>query len=105
MATYMMLSRLTAEGKKTLQDNPMRIPELNHEVQTLGVSVLAQYALLGPYDFLTIVEASSPETMAHVSVELGKRGTAQYETFAAIPLEAFIAMLQSPYYAAATSLC
>ena len=105
MTTYVMLSRLTAEGKKTLRDNPMRLPELNHEVQPLGVSVLAQYALLGPYDFLTIVEAPSPETMARVSAELGGRGTAHYETFPALPLETFIATLQSPRSAATASLC
>lgn len=94
MATYIMLSRLTAEGAKTIKDHAERIKEVDREVEQLGAKVLAQYALLGTYDFLTVLEAPSPETMARVSVELGLRGTAKYETFPAIPIEQFIASLK-----------
>ena len=98
MATYLMLSHSTAEGTKTVKETwqPDRLKELNREVETLGAKVLLQYALLGPYDFVTILEAPNPETMARVSVELGRRGMAHYETFPAIPVETFIASLQSP---------
>jgi uncharacterized protein with GYD domain len=94
MAIYIMLSRLTAEGAKTIQDHAERIQEVDREVEQLGAKVQAQYALLGTYDFLTVLEAPSPETMARVSVELGRRGTAKYETFPAIPIEQFIASLK-----------
>jgi uncharacterized protein with GYD domain len=94
MATYVMLSRLTAEGAKTVKENPERIKEVDREVEALGARVSAQYALLGSYDFLTVLEAPDPETVARVSVELGRRGTAKYESMAAIPIETFVNMLK-----------
>ncbi len=101
MATYLMLSHLTAEGKKSVKEtwDPDRLKEQNREVETFGAKVLAQYALLGPYDFITMVEAPNPETMARLSVELGRRGLAHYETFPAIPVETFMASLKAPRHA------
>jgi uncharacterized protein with GYD domain len=87
MGTYVMLTNLTAEGIKTLKDNPNRVTEVNKEVEQLGVKVKEQYATLGQYDFITVVEAPDTETMAKVSVELGSRGTMSSQTLAAIPAE------------------
>jgi uncharacterized protein with GYD domain len=87
MATFVMLTRLTADGVKTLKNNPNRVTEVNQEVEQLGAKVLTQYAVLGQYDFVTIVEAPDEKTMAKVSVELGSRGTMSSETLAAIPSE------------------
>lgn len=94
MGTYVMLSRLSPEGVKTLKKTPERIKAVNSEVQALGAKVVAQYALLGAYDFVTILEAPNPETVARVSVELGMRGTARFETLTAIPVDEFIASLK-----------
>ncbi len=94
MGTYIMLSRLSPEGVKTLKHNPDRIKAVNSEVEALGAKVLSQYALLGAYDFLTVLEAPDPETVARVSVELGMRGTANFETLAAITVDDFIAALK-----------
>jgi uncharacterized protein with GYD domain len=94
MGTYVMLSRLSPDGVKTLKKNPDRIKAVNSEVEALGAKVLSQYALLGAYDFLTVLEAPDPETVARVSVELGLRGTATFETLAAIPVDDFIASLK-----------
>jgi uncharacterized protein with GYD domain len=82
-----MLTNLTADGIKTLKDNPNRVTEVNKEVEQLGVTVKDQYATLGQYDFITVVEAPDTETMAKVSVELGSRGTMSSQTLAAIPAE------------------
>lgn len=94
MATFVMLSRLSPEGVKTLKQNPGRLKAVNSEVESLGAKVLAQYALLGAYDFITVLEAPNVETVARVSVELGMRGTANFETLAAIPVDDFIASLR-----------
>jgi len=94
MATYIMLSRLSPSGIKTLKQNPERLKAVNQEVEALGAKVISQYALLGAYDFITILEAPDLETVALVSVELGMRGTANYETLPAIPVETFIAALK-----------
>jgi len=94
MATYIMLSRLSPEWVKTLKSNPDRLSAVNHEVEALGAKVLSQYALLGEYDFITVLEAPDPETVARVSVELGMRGTASYQTMAALPVDTFIASLK-----------
>jgi uncharacterized protein with GYD domain len=88
-----MLTNLTAEGVKTLKNNPTRIQEVNKEVEQLGVKVKDQWATLGQYDFITIVEAPDDKTMAKVSVELGSRGTMSSQTLAAIPVEEFASAL------------
>ena len=90
MATYVLLTKVTAAGVKTLQANPRRIREVNKEVEQLGARVVAQYATLGRYDFVNIVEAKDAETIARVSVGLGARGTVRIETLTAIPVETFI---------------
>ena len=89
MATYIMLTSLTDEGRKTVKANPGRIREVNKEVESLGAKVVAQYAVLGPYDFVNVVEAPDNETIAKVSMELGSRGTVQIMTLPAIPIETF----------------
>jgi uncharacterized protein with GYD domain len=89
MAVFIMLTKLTANGVKTLKDNPGRVQEVNREVEQLGVKVLNQWATLGEYDFVSVVEAPDERAMAKVSVELGSRGTTSNETMAAIPAEDF----------------
>jgi uncharacterized protein with GYD domain len=84
MPTYVMLTNLTADGVRTLKNNPGRVAEVNKEVEQIGVKVLAQYVTLGQYDFVTIVEAPDAQTMAKVSVELGSRGTMTSQTLTAI---------------------
>jgi uncharacterized protein with GYD domain len=93
MPTYIMLTTLTPEGVQTVKNNPGRIKEVSHEVEQLGASVKAQFATLGQFDFVNVVEAPDEKTMARVSLELGSRGTAKYETLTAIPIDEFIAAL------------
>ncbi len=93
MPTFVMLSTLTPEGVQTLKNNPQRIREVNKEIEQLGATVKAQWAVLGRYDFVNVVEAPDEKTMARVSLELGSRGTARYESLAAIPIDDFIAAL------------
>ena len=93
MPTYIMLSTLTPEGVQTVKNNPARIREVNSEVEQLGASVKAQWATLGHFDFISIVEAPDEKTMARVSLELGSRGTSHYETLTAIPIDDFISAL------------
>ena len=94
MPTYVLLSTLTAEGRKTVKDRPERIREVNREIEALGAKVVAQYAVLGPYDFVNIVEAPDNNTIARVSVELGSRGTIQIMSLPAIPLDQFISSVK-----------
>jgi uncharacterized protein with GYD domain len=91
--TYVMLSTLTPEGVQTIKSNPARIREVNKELEQLGVTVKAQWAVLGRYDFVNVIEAPDEKTVARVSMELGSRGTARYETLTAIPVDDFIAAL------------
>jgi len=94
MPTYILLSTLTAEGRKTVKSKPERIKEVNKEVEALGAKVLAQYAVLGLYDFVNIVEAPDNETISRISVELGARGTVKIMSLPAIPLDQFIARVR-----------
>ena len=85
-----MLSTLGPEGAATVKDNPERIKAVNDEVEAMGVKVLQQYALLGPYDFCNILEAPDEKTMARVAITLGARGTLKSLTLTAIPIDEFI---------------
>ena len=94
MPTYILLSTLTDEGRTTVKERPQRIKEVNKEIEALGVKVLAQYAVLGPYDFINVVEAPDNKTIARVSMELGSRGTVQIMSLAAISIDEFIASMK-----------
>ena len=93
MPTFIMLSTLTPEGVQTVKNNPNRIREVSKEIEQLGATVTAQWATLGRFDFVNVVEAPDEKTMARVSLELGSRGTSHYETLTAIPIDDFIASL------------
>ena len=90
MAIYVMMTTLTDEGRKTVKQNPGRIKAVNEEVEAMGVKILAQYAVLGPYDFVNVLDAPSNEAVSKVAIELGSRGTLQTMTMAAMPLDDFV---------------
>ncbi len=94
MAIYVMLTTLTDEGRKTVKENPERIKEVNREVEAMGVKILAQYALLGQFDFVNILEAPDNQAITRVAAELGSRGTLQTMTLAAMTLDDLIAGLK-----------
>jgi uncharacterized protein with GYD domain len=87
MPTYVILSTLTDEGRKTIKENPNRIVEVNKELAKMGIKVKDQYAVLGPYDFINIVEAKDNEAVMNMSLELGSRGSVQLMTLAAVPVK------------------
>jgi uncharacterized protein with GYD domain len=89
MPVYIMLTNLTSSGVKTMKDNPGRVQEVNREIEQLGVKVLHQWATLGQFDFVSVVDAPDEATMAKVSVEMGSRGTTTNQTLTAIPAEDF----------------
>jgi uncharacterized protein with GYD domain len=89
-----MLTTLTDTGRKSLQDDPEVLKELNKEVEFSGVKVLCQYALLGQFDFVSILEAPSNETIAKLAIRLSAKGTTQTLTMAAITLDNLIAALK-----------
>ncbi len=90
MATYVLLTKVSSAGIKTLQSNPKRIKEVNQEIEAQDARVVAQYATLGRYDFVNIVEAKDNEVIARISVNLGARGTVSIETLSALPVEQFV---------------
>jgi len=94
MATYILLSTVTDEGAETIKFNPERIKEVNKELEAMGVKVLAQYAVLGPYDFVNIVEGPDTATMLRVSVEMGARGSIKMLSMPAIPIDDFISTIK-----------
>ncbi len=93
MPLYVMLSSLSETGRHVLRKLPGSIRKVNEEVAGMGVRVVAQYAVLGPYDFVTVLEAPDNETVARISVELGARGSVQMMTMPAIPVDDFITRL------------
>lgn len=90
MPLYMMLSRLTHDGRKTIRKFPERIWGVDDELEKMGVKVLDQYALLGRYDFLSILEAPDNETIAKASVEFGSRGTVEITTLALLTIDELV---------------
>jgi len=90
MATYIMLSTLTDEGRKTLKERPDRLKSVNKEVEEMGARVRAQYAVLGGYDFVNVIDAPSNEVMARISMELGSRGTLKVTTLPGMTIDEFL---------------
>ena len=90
MPTYLMLSTLTPQGVQTLKANPSRLREVNRDVEELGATVLHQWATLGEYDFVNVVEAPDSATMARVSVALGARGSTKIRTLTALTIDEFL---------------
>lgn len=93
MPTYVMLSHLGPDGYARLQEDPERIKEVNAEVAAMGATIVQQYALLGQYDFLNILECPDEATMFRVATALAARGTVRTMTLQASPIEAYIAAL------------
>jgi uncharacterized protein with GYD domain len=95
MATFLMLSTVGPDGAATLRENPARLRQVNAEVEAMGVRVVAQWALLGPYDFCTILEAPDEKVMARVALVLGARGTLKTLTLTAVPIDEYIEAVRS----------
>ena len=93
MATYVLLSSLTPEGRESLHKSPDRLGAVNEEIEKLGCKVLTQYALMGQYDFVTIIEAPDNETVAHLVVDLGARKTVNIISSPAIEIADLMAKL------------
>ncbi len=94
MAIYIALSNLTDEGRKTIKQRPDRIKEVNREIEAMGIKVLGQYSVLGPYDFVTLLDAPDNNAVVKMSVELGSRGTVQLMTLPALSIDDFIKTLK-----------
>ena len=90
MPTYILLSTLTPQGVQTLKSNPERLREVNRDVEELGARVVHQWATLGPFDFVNIVEAPDAQTIARVSIALGARGSARLQTLTALDVDEFL---------------
>jgi uncharacterized protein with GYD domain len=90
MPTYLMLSTLTDQGLRTLLSNPDRLREVNRDVEELGAKVLHQWTSLGNFDFVNIVEAPDAATMAKISVVLGARGSAKFQSFELVEIDALL---------------
>ena len=95
MGVYILLSKLTTEGRKTIKERPGRIKEVGSEIEKSGVTVLEQYATLGPYDFVSVVDAPDNETVSELSVDLCSRGTIEIMSLAAVPVDSYVEALKA----------
>ena len=93
MPTYILLTTLTAQGVQTLKANPERLREVNRDVEELGARVVHQWATLGPFDFVNVVEAPDDATIARVSIALGARGSAKLQTMSALTIDELLGTL------------
>jgi uncharacterized protein with GYD domain len=95
MPYYVMLTKLTDLGRKTIMEKPERILEVNKEVEEMGAKIISQYALLGKFDFVNILEAENNTIIARVSSALGSRGTLQPFTLSAITIQELVKEVQT----------
>lgn len=93
MRTFILLSTLSPQGMQTLATTPERLLEVNREIDALGGHVRRQWALVGAFDFLTVVEAPDDATIARITAQLGARGSARFETLVALPVEDVVDLL------------
>ena len=90
MSKYVIISNLTDEGAKTLKKNAGRIKEVNKELEEMGVNVTDQYAVLGNFDFITIVDAEDDNNVMKAVIEILSRGSIKTATYKIIPIDEFI---------------
>jgi uncharacterized protein with GYD domain len=95
MGTYVMLTTLGPDGWATVRENPERIRQVTHEVESMGLKVIAQYALMGQWDFLNVIEAPDEATLAKAAISLAARGTMRTMTLQAVPIDDLIERLSS----------
>ena len=95
MPTYILVSKLTPEGRRTILEKPERIKEVNKEIEAFGAKVLQQYSLLGPYDFINVLEAPNNYIINKVSIILGSRGTVEIMSMPAMQIDDFISILKT----------
>jgi uncharacterized protein with GYD domain len=93
MPTYIVLSTLSQQGLQTLRANPERLVEVNKDIEELGARVLHQWFMLGPHDFLNVIEAPDAATIARVSIALGARGSVHTQSYEAIGVDDLLALL------------
>jgi len=94
MPIFIVLSKLTEKGRETIKEKPNRIFEVNKELEEMGVKVLQQFAVLGPYDFVNIIEAPDNETVMRMSIELGSRGTVELMSLPALRVDEFLKIIK-----------
>jgi uncharacterized protein with GYD domain len=90
MPTYIMLTTLTDQGLQTLRSNPERLRAVNRDVEALGAHVVHQWACLGPFDFVNVIDAPDAATIARISVELGARGSAKLQSYELMEIDEFL---------------
>ena len=96
MATYLLLTTYTDDGRKTIRDDPDKIKEINKEIELMGIKIVAQYALLGQYDFVNIIEAPGDEIAAKLAINLSSTGMVTTLTLTAIAVDDLVATLKKP---------
>ena len=94
MPLYVMLTKLTSDGRKSVMNNPGRIFKVHKELEEMGAKIIAQYAMLGNYDLVNIIEAESNEAIARISAQFGSRGTLEVTTFGAITMQDYVRELE-----------
>ena len=92
---YCLMTTLTSEGRKELKRNPGRIWEINEEIRKMGAKVITQYKILGPYDFVNIIEAANAQVISRVVIEICSRGTLEPLLMDAITVEDFVKEIQT----------
>ena len=95
MPKYLMLSRLSERGLQTLRANPERVREVNRDVEEMGAKVVHQWFVLGPYDFVNIIEAPDASTIARISVALGARGSVHTQSYEMLEVDDLLTLLGS----------
>jgi uncharacterized protein with GYD domain len=94
VSLYILLSTMTAEGSRRLHTEPDRLNQVNEELQEVGCKVVAQYATMGPYDFVTVIDAPDNESAALLSADMSSRGTVRIVSMPAFPVADFLGRLK-----------
>ena len=86
MALYFLLGKLTDEGQKLLYNNPDHITETAVTLKANGAQLLGQYAVLGHYDLVSMVQADSNDSVARLSAEYGSKIGVHFETLSCLTI-------------------
>ena len=97
MATFIMMTRLAAGAAKTSDDLKRLEKAVDRRIEREcpGVTWKANFAILGPYDYMDIFEAEDEAVAAKVAMIIRSAGHAQTETWSALTWERYKKLISS----------
>jgi len=93
MFTYVGLIQLTQEGREALEKAPEYLEKFKHIIEEEGGKLEDTYAVMGPWDFLALVQYPDNAAAFRALAKIGKLEVIKTETFPVEKVDIFLKTL------------